>query len=108
MEQCVDRGRIARGQGGADQESLCPRHRQEPEAAAPTMPAVSATPIVTSARDVKINETEEDGNRWKNMEVSSPGFDLFLVSRKKTLWQASTEDQLRNFGMPSFVTVKDV
>ena len=25
---------------------------------------------------------------------------------KNTLWQASTEDQLRNFGMPSFVTAR--
>ena len=39
--------------------------------------------------------------------VSSPGFDVFLLSHKSTLWQASTEDQLRNFGMPSFVTVKN-
>ncbi len=63
-------------------------------------------------KSLKINETEEGGNRWKNMDVSSsvssPGFDLFLVSPKNTLWQASTEDQLRNFGMPSFVTVKVV
>jgi len=40
-----------------------------------------------------------------SISVSSPGFDLFLLSPKNTIWQASTEDQLRNIGMPSFVTV---
>jgi len=40
-----------------------------------------------------------------SISVSSPGFGLFLLSPKNTLWQASTEDQLRNIGMPSFVTV---
>src|SRR5271166_6272680 len=40
-----------------------------------------------------------------SISVSSPGFDLFLLSPKNTLWQASREDQLRNIGMPSFMTV---
>jgi hypothetical protein len=31
---------------------------------------------------LKINAREEGGNQWKNMDVSSPGFDLFLVSPK--------------------------
>jgi len=35
---------------------------------------------------LKINAREEGGNQWKNMDVSSPGFDLFLVSPKKPLY----------------------
>jgi hypothetical protein len=50
---------------------------------------------------------EEGGNRWKNMDISGPGLDVSCQPPKKTtLWQASTENQLRNIGTPSFVTAK--
>jgi murein endopeptidase len=59
-------------------------------------------------RKFLINETEEDGNQWTSMDFSSLGFDFLRIPAESTLWQASAKDQRRNFGMPSFVTVKDV
>jgi len=59
--------------------------------------------IVSYSKSTKEKTAENDGKAW-TLAVRASMFHASPL--KDSLWQASAEDQLRNFGMHSFVTVQ--
>jgi hypothetical protein len=55
--------------------------------------------VVNASKSTKGQKAEIDGKTWMLAARASIST---VQARKNTLWQASTEDQLRNFGMLSF------